>query len=1103
MLLILGPHRSGTSALAGALLQLGVYFGHDLLPPRPDNQKGFFESRRIVELHDQILESLNSRWDDPRSLPENWLSLPGTTNYRDNLIKVLQDDFIAHPLWAVKDPRLCRLFPLWQEALAALGIQPFVVISLRQPEEVIQSLQKRDGFSTDHCQLLWFRYFQEALGYSSKLPRAFVEYDRLLRDPRATLHDLAEQLGIQWPIAMANADAMLEGFLDKNLKHQEQKTAIRESEATATLGSLDKEFYAQVLTTLQNSSTYTSCPDTSATRPTEEAASRAYASVIGRLYEEQRVYRGEIHLLHSNTLSLEAQYLQAQTDLRQTQQDLQSLLLVKEKLDGLIASMQSSRSWRITRPLRQAGRWYRTQVKPKKLVDNALSGKAHRAASRYRLARSFWRTLPLTQRQKQMLKTRLHHRVPGLLEWVVFNKGMAFGQVQHHSLTSSAVAPPPLHEELVSIIVCVHNALDFTKNCLHALVRHTQPPYELIIVDDGSAEETKSFLQNFTRIWQAILIRHESAQGYTKAANAGLAASHGAWMVLINSDTEVSTEWRERMVACGASDDRIGIVGPLSNTASWQSVPEIFSADGDWAENSLPEDMDISGYSKLLQRYSGLVYPRLAFLNGFCFMIRKECLEEVGYFDETLFPQGYGEENDFCIRARHQGWSLAVADDVFVYHAQSKSYSHDRRHKLANQADQILRQQYGDLELVSGAGQCRDSLSLAGARWRVQQGILREAQINTGRAYSEGLRLAIILPVADEGGGAHVVLQEAAALRRMGVDVRILNLASHAKQFQQSYPDWYAEISFCADVPQLRQQIYRRTLPFDGVIATASYSVSWLLPIPENAPPLFYYVQDYEPFFYPADSKDALEAAQTYQAIPQMTLLTKTHWNARMLRENAQRDACRIGASVDIDTFRPREIRRQDGRVKVCAMIRPATPRRAPVRTVEVLSALAQDNSQIELHTFGCYREELDPLLAGRYWPREQHQHHGRLSHHEVAALLPKMDIFLDYSDFQAMGLTAMEAMACGCAVVVPKEGGAEDFAEDAVTALIVDTRNTANCLKAAQRLVTDRSLRERLAAAAAQSVLQWAPETAALRLLEAVKATIVPWKNLPLRKTS
>jgi GT2 family glycosyltransferase/glycosyltransferase involved in cell wall biosynthesis len=1099
VLLILGPHRSGTSALAGALLQLGVYFGHDLLPPRPDNQKGFFESRRIVELHDQILESLNSRWDDPRPLPENWLSLPVITNYRDKLIRVLQDDFIAHPLWAVKDPRLCRLFPLWQEALAALGVQPFAVISLRHPDEVIQSLQKRDLFSADHCWLLWFRYFQEALGYSSLLKRAFVEYDRLLLDPRATLHCLAEQLGIQWPIAMANADATLEGFLDKNLKHQERATAVRGSEADATLG---KGLYAQVLTAMQNSSTYTACPDTSATMPTE-ATSRVYASVIGRLYEEQRVYRGEIHLLHNNTLSLEAQYLQTQKDLQQTQQDLQSLLLEQEKLDAAIASIQASRSWRVTRPLRQAGHWYRTHVKSKKLGDSAITGKEQVAASRYRLARTLWRAVPLTQRQKQMLKTRLHRRAPGLLEWVVSNKGMAFGQARHHSLISSAVAPPPPHEELVSIIVCVHNALDFTKNCLYKLVRHTQSPYELIIVDDGSAEETKTFLQDFARIWQTTLIRHESAQGYTKAANAGLASTHGAWMLLINSDTEISAEWLDRMVACGASEDRIGVVGPLSNTASWQSVPEIFSSHGDWAENSLPEDMDIPGYARLLQRYSGLVYPRLAFLNGFCFMIRKECLDEVGYLDEALFPQGYGEENDFCIRARRHGWSLAVADDVFVYHAQSKSYSHDRRHKLANQADQILRQQYGDLELISGAGQCRDSLSLAGARWRVQQGILREAQINTGRAHYEGLRLAIILPVADEGGGAHVVLQEVAALRRMGVDVRIFNLAAHAKQFQQSYPDWYAEISFCADVPRLRQQIYRRSLPFDGVITTASYSVSWLLPIPGNVPPLFYYVQDYEPFFYPAGSKDALEAAHTYQAIPQMALLTKTRWNARMLRENAQRDACLIGPSVDIDAFRPREFRSQDGLVRVCAMIRPTTPRRSPARTVEVLSALAQGNSQVELHTFGCYREELDPLLAGRYWPQERHQHHGRLSHHEVAALLPKMDIFLDCSDFQAMGLTAMEAMACGCAVVVPKEGGAEDFAEDAVNAMVVDTSNAANCLKAAQRLVTDRSLRERIAVAAAQSVLQWAPETAALRLLEAVTATTVPWINLPLRKTS
>jgi len=1094
-LLILGSHRSGTSALAGALVKLGVYFGNDLLPPQPDNQKGFFESRRIVELHDQILESLNSRWDDPRPLPESWLRLPITKNYQDSLVKILQDEFLTQSLWAVKDPRLCRLLPLWQVALDELGIQGYSIITLRHPDEVIQSLQKRDNFSGDHCRLLWFRYFSEALEHSSSMQRAFVEYNQLLLDPHSTLQLLAEQLSIQWPIAVTTADTALQTLLDKNLKHQSYGNSFCESNADTIF---TQALYSQVLTGTQSGRVYTPKPHTSERVQSQNVISSSYASVIGRLYEEQRVYRGEIYILQGKNITLETQHLQ-------TLKDTQLILAEKDKIKAekdnaeeknaqlyaLISSIQSSRSWRVTRPLREAGNWYRKHIKPRLKRDIAITEREQVAASRYRLARTLWRTVPLTQGQRQNLKTYLHRHLPGLLTWIVADKGMAFGLVRDSTVTDSAAVPPLPHKDLVSIIVCVHNALEVTQSCLYSVVRHTQTPYELIIVDDGSSEETKSFLKDFTHIWQATLIRHDNAHGYTKAANAGLSAAHGTWMVLLNSDTQVGPEWLDRMVACGTHDARIGVIGPLSNTASWQSVPEVFSGDGDWADNPLPEHIDIPSYSRILQRYSGLVYPRLAFLNGFCFMIRKTCLDEVGNFDENLFPQGYGEENDFCIRARRHGWSLAVADDVFVYHAQSKSYSHNRRYQLANRADQVLRQQYGDLELFSGAAQCRDNLSLAGARWRVQKALVREDYINTARLRYEGLRLAIILPVADEGGGAHVVLQEVAALLRMGVAVTIFNLAANAKQFQQSYPDCNATVSFCANISDLQQKIYHHSLAFDAIITTAFYSVPWLLPVPSGAPPLFYYVQDYEPFFFPADSQDREAAFLTYQTIPEMMLLTKTRWNARLLRQHAQKDAFILGPSVDVDTFRPRESRSsQDGRVRVCAMIRPATPRRAPLRTIETLRALVQNNPQVELHTFGCYKEELNPLLRGNSWFPDRHKHHGRLTHHEVAALLPQMDIFLDYSDFQAMGLTAMEAMSCGCAVVVPKEGGAEDFAENGVNALIVDTSNATECIKVAQRLAADRSLRERLSRAAAESILQWAPETAALRILEAIAAS-------------
>ena len=137
---------------------------------------------------------------------------------------------------------------------------------------------------------------------------------------------------------------------------------------------------------------------------------------------------------------------------------------------------------------------------------------------------------------------------------------------------------PPLtpHREAVDIVVCVHNALEDVDRCLASILRHTAQPYALILVDDGSDPPTRDFLADFAAQQpHATLLRADTATGYTCAANRGLRHSRAPFVVLLNSDTIVTPGWLDRLVACAASDPSTGIVGPLSNTASYQSVPAI------------------------------------------------------------------------------------------------------------------------------------------------------------------------------------------------------------------------------------------------------------------------------------------------------------------------------------------------------------------------------------------------------------------------------------------------------------------------------------------------------------------------------------------------
>lgn len=118
-ILVLGMHRSGTSALTGTLAKLGVAVGDDAehLAPRPDNPKGFWENADVFRIHEWLLAQLDVGWDDIRPMPKDWLAHSAVAEAKDQLRLLLESSMAERALWAVKDPRLCRLLPMWRELL--------------------------------------------------------------------------------------------------------------------------------------------------------------------------------------------------------------------------------------------------------------------------------------------------------------------------------------------------------------------------------------------------------------------------------------------------------------------------------------------------------------------------------------------------------------------------------------------------------------------------------------------------------------------------------------------------------------------------------------------------------------------------------------------------------------------------------------------------------------------------------------------------------------------------------------------------------------------------------------------------------------------------
>lgn len=645
---------------------------------------------------------------------------------------------------------------------------------------------------------------------------------------------------------------------------------------------------------------------------------------------------------------------------------------------------------------------------------------------------------------------------------------------------------PPVehHTSSVDIIVCVHNALDDVKNCLDSVVHNTTPPFSMILIDDGSDQPTRDYLKSVAKQNGWELQRNDEACGYTFAANQGLRKSSADMVILLNSDTIVTKGWVDRMIACLQSDQRIGLVGPLSNGASWQSIPDVVGVN-DWADNPLPPNVSVSQMGEWVARYSQRLYPQMTFLNGFCLLIRAEVIKEIGFFDEENFGVGYGEENDFCLRARNAGWQLALVDDTYVYHAQSRSYNHEQRKRLSQRANDVLASKHGQLVIDEGTTYLREDRVMEGIRAHSKYLYQREQLLEQGSNIFAGRRVLFVLPIWVAGGGANLIIQAARIMRSMGVDAQILNLKAHRESFENSYPGLEIPIIY-EDI----ESIPDKAVLYEAVVATFNPTVSWIAPAVEKKPDLIvgYYIQDYEPYFYEPGSESYQKAKESYGLLSNLVRCCTTNWIDEQIQIHHKMPTTIIGASMDVDLFWPRPRKDPlwpDRPMRIAAMIRPHSERRSPHMTMSTLQQISEIyGPKVQFKLFGTKPSDpgFAPLPKDFPWDFT-----GELSQIQMANLLNEVDIFVDFSTFQGLGLTAMESMACGGAVIVPEKGGAITFARNDENSLVVDTSDQEACLQALRRLIDDHALRAKLQMNAIHSVKMFHPEGSTFKLLKSL----------------
>ena len=232
---------------------------------------------------------------------------------------------------------------------------------------------------------------------------------------------------------------------------------------------------------------------------------------------------------------------------------------------------------------------------------------------------------------------------------------------------------------MIDVIIPVYDGFEETTRCINSVLNNKNATrFNLLVIEDCSPSPAiKSYLQELSKKGLIELLVNEQNRGFVRTANRGMSLHPDRNVLLLNSDTEVANDWLDRLVKHAESDSHIATITPFSNNAEICSFPRYCQPNPLFLGLSV-DDIDAV--------FSSLPACQVDVPTGvgFCMFIRREALNDVGMFDEKAFGLGYGEENDFCMRASALGWRHVTCTNVFVFHDGGVSFSTEKKERLQN-----------------------------------------------------------------------------------------------------------------------------------------------------------------------------------------------------------------------------------------------------------------------------------------------------------------------------------------------------------------------------------------------------------------------------------
>lgn len=727
VLLIIGMHRAGTSALARVCSLRGAALPRDVLPANAGNTSGYWEPKGVTELNERILDYFDLAWDNP--FASDLLPPPEEmpAQFRDDARRVLEQEYGSADLFVLKDPRCTLLQAFWRQALESLGIRVCPVVVMRPWAEVIDSLVRRDSTDATSGALLYVAYGLEAAKAAS-LSASFVTYRQLMDDWRTTTDRVAMEQGVVWPTVDTDAFGEIEMFLQPVTKQTRVYglPATLQSWAEATwkwfhdaangrmipretlepiaveltrLGALFGPLLQDRKRLLRESEALQD-----AMRHERDAALQIYRDTDQRLRDMHQAYEEQIAenavLLRDMHSSYEVQLAETDMQLRKTQADYvqrdEDYLVAKREAEALhgdleasrgdlatvrseLAQVLVSRSWKLTAPLRYLMRiWHdrHTVARVEPRASASLPVPVRRAAPENRQhagLRNFLNDEFGEATTRDVIARIDRYRLPvptqearAAIEVECEESQAIAWSIEIASRPARAIASDLQPD--VSIVIPVYNQVPFTLACIDALMQHdSRYWFEILIGDDSSSDATAAALA--VPLAGVRQIRHATNLGFVRNCNATAAHARGRYLVFLNNDTQVLPGWLDELIDTLDDNPDIGLAGSklIYPDGKLQECGAIVWRDGSaWNHGRLGDP-----------RRPEFSYLRDAdYVSGASIALASTVWEQLGGFDEVFVP-AYAEDADLAFRVRSIGLRTVVQPLSQVLHFEGISSGTD------------------------------------------------------------------------------------------------------------------------------------------------------------------------------------------------------------------------------------------------------------------------------------------------------------------------------------------------------------------------------------------------------------------------------------------